>query len=986
MGVGALCYVSYGMIAPHLTTGKMLIDMFNDIENSELIVVWGTNPATDLPPVDMKRIMEAKSRGADVVVIDPRRTRTVKLSDADWIPIRPGTDGAFALGMCNVLIEDELYDEDFVKNWTVGFEDFSRYVQHFRPEIVEDITGVSAEKVISLARKIAQANGVSQLMYTGMEYSNTGVQGIRATLVLWALAGQLDVPGGRCFHIPQNHFPINRCGHVKNPGDISNRIGADRFPIYVKYRDEAHAISLPKSVLNADPYQIKSLIILGGSIITSWPNPDIWKKTLNSLDFLVCIDRQFTADAAYADIVLPACTYYEIESYMVYGSLFKIREKMIEPVGEARSDIFILSELARRLGYGHLYPQNEEELLRHVLKGSGFTLKQVKENGGMIHKETSIMQYKKWEKELLRSDGKPGFDTPSAKFEISSSILEEYGYNPLPVYTEPVEGPVSRPDLKKQYPLIFNSGGRVRTSFHTQHHGIKGLNKNHPEPFVHMNVSDAEERGIKNNDMVKIKTLRGQVAMRTLVTNDIVKGAIDANHACGSPVGPDDWKNTNINYLTDLKQYDPISGFPVYKSLLCDVEKIDVSKKSKIIRTDELSKDELKINEFKAPSKTVYLDNNATTPLSESVKKEMINAMDHYGNPSSIHDKGKITNEMINKARRHVAFSINCNPRRIIFTGGGSEANNLAIKGIVYSNKNKQSHIITSEIEHPSVLKTCKWLEKNGCRVTYLSVDENGLLNPDDLKNSIEENTILVSLMHVNNETGVIQPIEELIKIAHEKNVLFHTDSVQAYGKIPLNVKELDADLITLSAHKIHGPKGVGALYVKKDIDLQPLINGGDQEFALRSGTENIIGIAGFGKASENIPEMIKKMEKIEKIRNKFEIELSSIFEKIIINGHKKHRIPNTSNVTIPGYRGESILYSLSKRDIYFSSGSACSAGSADPSYSLIAMGLSEEEAHCSLRFSLGMDNTIDDIEYVLEEMKEIVNNSKKIIKFVPCR
>jgi anaerobic selenocysteine-containing dehydrogenase len=316
MGVGALCYVSYGMISPHVTCGEMLIDMFNDIENSELIVVWGTNPATDLPPVDLKRIMTARNRGADVVVIDPRRTKTAKLTGADWVPIRPGSDGALALGLCNVLIQEELYDEEFAKQWTVGFEDFARYVRHFRPEVVEKITGIPAETVQLLARRIALAKGASQLMYTGLEYSNSGVQSIRASLVLWALAGQLDVPGGRCFKMKSSAFPINRDGLIKNP-DVNIRLGKDRFPVYIKYRDEAHASALPESVLNGNPYKIRSLIIQGASIITSWPDPGLWKRTLNALDFLVCIDRQLTADAAYADIVLPAATYYEIESYMV---------------------------------------------------------------------------------------------------------------------------------------------------------------------------------------------------------------------------------------------------------------------------------------------------------------------------------------------------------------------------------------------------------------------------------------------------------------------------------------------------------------------------------------------------------------------------------------------------------------------------------------------------------------------------------------------
>ena len=359
MGVGALCYVAYGMIAPHVTMGSMLIDMFNDVEQAQLVIVWGTNPATDSPPVEMNRIMAARKRGARVVVIDPRRTATVRLADAQWVAIRPGTDGALALAMCNVLIEEELYDERFVRDWTRGFEEFARYVQHFRPEVAERITGVPADTITTLAREVATAHGVSQLMYTGMEFSGSGVQAIRATLVLWALAGQLDVPGGLCFAMKGNRFPVNREGLLPNP--VANpRLGRDRFPVYVHYRDEAHAIALPDAVLKGEPYKVRLLIVLGASIITSWPNPDLWKSTLNGLDFLVCIDRQLTADAAYADIILPAATYYEIESYMIYGPLFRIRERLIEPLGEARADFFILAELARRLGYGRLFPQNEE--------------------------------------------------------------------------------------------------------------------------------------------------------------------------------------------------------------------------------------------------------------------------------------------------------------------------------------------------------------------------------------------------------------------------------------------------------------------------------------------------------------------------------------------------------------------------------------------------------------------------------------------------
>ncbi len=268
MGVGSLCYVSYGLIAPHVTCGEILIKMFNDMEHSELIVVWGTNPATDLPPVELKRIMEARSHGAAVIVIDPRKTMTAKINGAEWIPIRPGTDGALALGLCNVIIREELYDEGFVKNWTVGFDDFAHYVQHFRPEVVEGITGIPEKSLLSLARRLAEAKGASQLMYTGLEYGNSGVQSIRASLILWALAGQLDVPGGRCFRMEKNTFPINRDGLIENP-DKGVRIGRARFPVYVKYRDEIHPSDVPDAVLNGNPYHIRSLIIQGASITTS---------------------------------------------------------------------------------------------------------------------------------------------------------------------------------------------------------------------------------------------------------------------------------------------------------------------------------------------------------------------------------------------------------------------------------------------------------------------------------------------------------------------------------------------------------------------------------------------------------------------------------------------------------------------------------------------------------------------------------------------
>lgn len=573
LGVGALCYVSMAMIAPHVTLGGMFINMFSDLEQAELIVVWGANPATDSPPRDLERILAAKQRGAEVVVIDPRRTRTARLAEAEWVPIRPGTDGALALALTQVIIEEQWFDAEFVRDWTLGFEDFCTYVQDFHPEAAARITGVPAATIRRLAHRLTQARGASPVMYTGLEYSDSGVQAIRATLVLWALAGQLDVPGGRCFKMPDSGFAPNRSRLLANPA-LDKALGRERFPLYSQYRGESHAIALPESVLEGKPYRIRSLIVLGASLITSWPQPEVWKKTLGALDFLVSIDRQLTADCAYADLVLPATTGFEIDSYMRYGPIFRLRERVIEPIGEARSDFQILAELARRLGYGECFPQDTDALLRFALEGSGFTLEEVRAAGGWVKRDTPQMGYRKWETGLLRADGQPGFDTPSGKLEIASSLLAEHGYAALPVYTEPAEGPLANPELARDFPLVFNSGARVSTDFRSQHHGIPGLLAKQPEPTVTLNTQDAEVRAIRHGDWVRIRSPRGMVEMRAKVTDDIGPGAIDASMGGGTPVGPEAWRNANINELTDIERYDPISGFPIYKTLLCEVERI----------------------------------------------------------------------------------------------------------------------------------------------------------------------------------------------------------------------------------------------------------------------------------------------------------------------------------------------------------------------------------------------------------------------------
>ncbi|MFC1901167.1 IscS subfamily cysteine desulfurase [Chloroflexota bacterium] len=989
-GVGALCYVSLHMIAPHVTMGRMQTNMFTDIENARMVVVWGTNPATDSPPADMQRIEAASRRGAEVVVIDPRRTGIVSRTGAQWVPIRPGTDGALALSMIEVMIEEDLYDEDFAENWCHGFEELKNYTQHFRPEVVQEITWVPAETIRGLARRICNSGGTSLSMYTGLEYSNSGVQSARAVLTLFALADQLDVPGGIGLSMLNNEFPINRSCNLENP-NLDLAIGRKEFPVYSDYRGESHAISLVDSVLKSQPYRTRGLIIDGASLLTSWPQTSVWKEVLSKLDFLVSIDRQLTADAAYADLVLPATTMFENFSYMVYGPIFCLRERIIEPVGEARNDYLIMTELAKHLGYGHLFPRTEEEMVRFALEGSGFSLDDVRAAGGWVRLPTPMMEYKKWQKGGLRQDGKPGFDTPTGKFEVWSTIFDNYGYEPLPKYIEPVEGPVSSPGITGQFPLVFNSGARPMNDFRSQHHGIEGLVKDTPEPTVEMNIEDAKERDIKDGDLVEVRTLRGAVNFRASVTADIVKGAIECNMGGGTPVGPEAWQKWNVNELTDVNNLDSISGFPVYKALLCDVVKVKAGTGKRIGKQDVQEQQEepepaIPPVDFSLFSKSVYLDNNATTMVADEVREAMTPYLGlEHGNPSSIHGIGRDAKAAMDNARRQVARLINARPREIYFTGGGSEADNLAIKGIALARQSKGNHIITTTIEHPAVLNTCEFLEKTGFDVTYLEVDENGWLAPEKLEQAITANTILVSIMMANNETGTILPVKELSAIARNRGVLFHTDAVQAIGKVKVDVEELGVDMLSISAHKFHGPKGVGILYVRKGIELEPVIHGGKQEGGIRAGTENVPSIVGMGKAAEMAMYALPEMKNVKVLRDKLGSDILKLIPDAVLNGHPENRLPNTLNLTLSGLRGESLVISLDHYGIALSSGSACKAGSPEPTHVLIAMGRTEEEAHCSVRFSLSRYNTGEDIEQAVKALEQVLKD-KEIVRLMPCK
>ena len=379
--------------------------------------------------------------------------------------------------------------------------------------------------------------------------------------------------------------------------------------------------------------------------------------------------------------------------------------------------------------------------------------------------------------------------------------------------------------------------------------------------------------------------------------------------------------------------------------------------------------------------KNIYFDNAATTKLDDEVLKEMLPYLkDNYGNPSSIYKLGREARKAIEDSREKIAKVLNCKANEIYFTAGGSESDNTAIKGIAKANKKRGNHIITSKIEHPAVLETCKQLEKVGFEITYISVDEKGIVDLKELKKSIKPTTILITIMFANNEIGTIQPIEEIGKIAKENNIYFHTDSVQAVGSIKIDVQKLNIDSLSLSGHKFYGPKGVGALYVKTGVPFEKFISGGHQERNKRAGTENVAGIVGIGKAIELAYENLDEYnKKIKELRDYYVKQVEEKIPYIKINGDMEKRLPGNSNISFRFIEGEGLLLNLDLKGICASSGSACTSGSLDPPHVLLAIGLPHEIAHGSLRVSIGKYNTKEEIDYLIENLMEIVTRLREM-------
>lgn len=377
----------------------------------------------------------------------------------------------------------------------------------------------------------------------------------------------------------------------------------------------------------------------------------------------------------------------------------------------------------------------------------------------------------------------------------------------------------------------------------------------------------------------------------------------------------------------------------------------------------------------------VYMDHAATTYTKPEVLEEMLPYFTEiFGNPSSVHGFGRQARRALDHARERTAKALNAQPSEIFFTAGGSESDNWAIKGTALANRDKGNHIVTTAIEHHAVFDTCKFLEKNGFEVTYLPVDEYGMVAVDQLKEAITDRTILISVMFANNEIGTIQPIEEIGRIARERKIYFHTDAVQAVGNVPIDVEKLNIDMLSLSAHKFYGPKGVGALYIKRGVKILPYIHGGAQERNRRAGTENLPGIVGLGKAIElAVENMADHNARLTSMRDRLIREILSRVEYSRLNGHPTKRLPGNANFSFEFIEGEALLLSLDLKGIAGSSGSACTSGSLDPSHVLLAIGLPHEIAHGSLRLTLGDDNTDEDIDYVIEVLPEIVTRLREM-------
>lgn len=569
--VGSLCYVSFGIFAPMTTMGLQGPEITPDNDNADTIVIWGSNPPTASPPLLFNKLKKLRKEGTRIVTVDHYDSIMAKNSDEKFIA-RTGSDIVLILGLISYLVEEGKYDKKFVENYTFGFEELYEYAKEFTLEKVISSTGLSEKEFYELA-DIVSSERVSLHTYTGLEYTNSGVQSIRALYSLWAICGHLDRKGGLLLSKPRSHSPFPR---EKENYDYKLRpIGAEEFPLFEKYIRQPQMTRFPEAVLESKPYKAAGLFNVGSTISINYPNSKIYEEALMALDMFVTVDRFMTKDALYADVILPSTTHYEDETYAVVGGKVRRRKRIIEPIGEARTDIFIAQQLAEKMGFGEYYPKDEEELLERRFKHLPKVLEDLK--AGEEEVELPKPEFKGYEKYktggLRADDDRPGFNTPTGKFEFKSTILESYGYDGLPIYTPAKEGEINTPELYEKYPLILNTGARIQTTFRTQHLNIPELVKIQPHPLIHLNTDDAKERGIEEGDEVVVTTPRGEIKVVATLSDNINSGDTELNIGGGQDMQIGLWAQANVNYMTEKDNQDPISGFPVFKDLLCEVAK-----------------------------------------------------------------------------------------------------------------------------------------------------------------------------------------------------------------------------------------------------------------------------------------------------------------------------------------------------------------------------------------------------------------------------